>query len=161
MPPLLPLFILKAEASDSSEKWLRSRNTSNPNSPEAPVHWEPWPAVAGPLCNVSDLIFHLSPFLTPCQAHWLLGCSSNRTELHLRVSVLAAPSALKSLPPNTHMATTFTSYTPPLHSHLVDETTPDLLKNRISCSQGPQFPFTLRQFFFPQHFPPPSILYNV
>ena len=147
--------------SDSSEKWVQSGDASNPNSPEAPVHWEPWPAVAGPLCNVSDLIFCLSPSLTPCQSHWLLGCSSNKTELHLRVSVLVVPSAPRSLPPNIHTAKTFTSYKSPLHSRLVDETTPDLLENRISSSQDSQFPFTLLQFFSPHHSPPPSILYNL
>ena len=133
---------------------------SNPNSPEAPVHWEPWPAVAA-LSAMFLTSFSASPSLTPCQPHRLLGCSSNKMELHLRVSVLVVPSAPKSLPPNIHTAKTFTSYKSPLHSHLVDETTPDLLENRISSSQDSQFPFTLLQFFFPHYFPPPSILYNL
>ena len=148
----------QSRSQSESEKWVRARDASNPNCPEAPVRWEPWPAVAGPLCDVSDLIFYLSPSRTPCQPHWLLGCSSNKTELHLRVSMLGVLSALKSLPPNIHMAETFISYKSLLHSRLVKETTPALLKNRISDHQDSQFPFTLPQFFFPHHFPPPSIL---
>ena len=70
---------------------------SNPNSPEAPVHWEPWPAVAA-LSAMFLTSFSASPSLTPCQPHRLLGCSSNKMELHLRVSVLVVPSAPKSLP---------------------------------------------------------------
>ena len=64
--------------SDSSEKWVWSRDASNPNSPEAPVHWEPWPAVAGPLCNVSDLIFCLSPSLIPCSHTGFLDAPQTR-----------------------------------------------------------------------------------
>ena len=70
-------------------------------------------------------------------------------------------SAPKSLPPNIHMAETFISHKSLLHSRLVNEPTPDLLKNRTSYPQDSQFPFTLPQFFFPHHFPPPSILYNL
>ena len=110
--------------------------------------------MAGPLCDVSDLIFYLSPSRTPCEPHWLLGWSSNKTELHLRVSVLGVPSAPKSLPPNIHMAETFISHKSLLHSRLVNEPTPDLLKNRISDPQDSQFPFIYStSVFLPTPFP--------